>query len=71
MIVSFIHAYIKLKIIWYFQTNNKKCLIEMFGLFLNSLSKVSADSSVLSYKSKIFAIYCDLKKNWYIFFSLN
>lgn len=43
----------------------------MFGLFLNSLSKVSADSSVLSYKSKIFAIYCDLKKNWYIFFSLN
>lgn len=42
----------------------------MFGLFLNSLSKVSADSSVLCYKSKIFAIYCDLKKNWYIFFYL-
>lgn len=32
----------------------------MFGLFLNSLSKASADSSVLSYKSKIFAIYGDL-----------
>lgn len=43
----------------------------MFGLFLNSLSKVSADSSVLSYKSKIFVIYCDFKKNWYIFFFLN
>lgn len=68
MIVSFIHAYIKLKIIWYFQTNNKKCLIEMFGLFLNSLSKVSADSSVLCYKSKIFAIYCDLKKIGTFFF---
>lgn len=40
----------------------------MFGLFLNSLSKVSADSSVLSYKSKIFAIYCDLEKNITFFF---
>lgn len=43
----------------------------MFGLFLNSLSKVSADSSVLSYKSKNFAIYCDLKKINTFFFSLN
>lgn len=44
----------------------------MFGLFLNSLSKVSADSSVLSYKSKIFAIYCDLEKIiTFFFFKLN
>lgn len=45
----------------------------MFGLFLNSLSKVSADSSVLSYKSKIFAIYGDLNffKIKYIFEVMN
>lgn len=42
----------------------------MFGFFLNLLSKVFVDSFVLSYKSKIFVIYCDLKKNWYIFFYL-
>lgn len=45
----------------------------MFGLFLNSLSKVSADSSVLSYKSKIFCNLLRFKKKLvhFFFFKLN